>query len=153
ARGDTQDATARPNAVEVSIRAPARGATEEVVVVSCDRQGFNPRPCARGDRNGLGRRGARAVSIRAPARGATPVPRPDLERRAAFQSAPLREGRRSRRSSGTLTPQFQSAPLREGRHRTERAELVLLAVSIRAPARGATPASGPPAAAAGRFNP
>ena len=55
---------------------------------------FNPRPCARGDRPRSVAWGEQIVSIRAPARGATAAPLASGPS-TSFQSAPLREGRPS----------------------------------------------------------
>ena len=55
----------------VSIHAPARGATIILWILGIIRQGFNSRPCERGDQSGDQDYPSRAVSIHAPARGAT----------------------------------------------------------------------------------
>jgi len=71
-----------------------------------------------------------------------------------FQSAPLREGRPP--SSPTLSssaPKFQSAPLREGRLADYGTPIWAFAVSIRAPARGATGVEVEILGVAIRFNP
>ena len=170
----------------VSIHAPARGATDPAVHERIATDGFNPRPCARGD-VGVSRRlerttgsfnprpcargdrraarddlRRRCVSIHAPARGATQRPSgrssigdvsihaPARGATAAmrsgsparrFQSTPLREGRHVRSSTRPRLPTFQSTPLREGR-RGLCADIARFdAVSIHAPARGATSCS------------
>jgi len=139
ARGDLLEARALRAPVEVSIRAPARGATQGGSRIADPGIGFNPRPCARGDEDYRRKcRDPGAVSIRAPARGATctacrqPRSRPVSIRAPArgatssnvyrythqvsFQSAPLREGRPDvYRWAKGRSARFQSAPLREGR--------------------------------------
>ncbi len=50
ARGATQRSILPERIVEVSIHAPARGATEAVPKGWALGKRFNPRPCARGDR-------------------------------------------------------------------------------------------------------
>jgi len=216
----------------VSIRAPARGATLKNTSIESTtssfqsaplREGrqacnpaslrgsfcFNPRPCARGDRlTPAGRAPCTGplVSIRAPARGATRVKQVVFDQPITFQSAPLREGRRTRprerrHNRASFNPRpcargdvpsprrrippsgfnprpcargdkilwqieksgvasfnprpcargddpeigaifslraFQSAPLREGRRGRIDPSRLRPAVSIRAPARGAT---------------
>ena len=79
-------------ASNVSIHAPARGATAAAISVSHADAGFNPRPRARGDR------------VRS--RHAT------IDR--WFQSTPPREGRLARRRSASTMRKFQSTPPREG---------------------------------------
>src|SRR5262249_2725961 len=79
---------------DVSIHAPARGATPAFSATSPRRARFNPRPCARGD-------AGRLTSPCPPSR---------------FQSTPLREGRPLSAYAASLHYEFQSTPLREGRH-------------------------------------
>ena len=55
----------------VSIHAPARGATISAGLQYSYDEGFNPRPCARGDNKLLQAVKGSLVSIHAPARGAT----------------------------------------------------------------------------------
>ena len=125
---------------DVSIRAPARGATSVPAHVG--------RPVA-------------AVSIRAPARGATPYgamaiggaagfqsapPRggrlvaagEPYSAPAEFQSAPPRGGRPGITGAAARSTSFQSAPPRGGRPAVTARLQAIAAVSIRAPARGAT---------------
>jgi len=77
----------------VSIHAPARGATRPSWRSTMMSTSFNPRPCARGDDMQL---------------------LTDSEK-AAFQSTPLREGRRLSARISPMISLFQSTPLREGR--------------------------------------
>ena len=102
-----------------------------------------------------------SISIHAPARGATRHSS-SWHTRGQFQFTPLREGRRVPTAAETGTTSFQFTPLREGRRSGRRAPsqsryfnsrpcergdlcfLLLLwreAISIHAPARGATPTS------------
>ncbi len=137
-RGGRRPATTcRPNR-QVSIHAPARGATDGVEVGAYAAPGVSIHAPARGatrstsasarggrfqstpPRGGrLARREARqareAVSIHAPARGATPTPRACASRSSRFQSTPPRGGRRG-----------------------DSPNLSRWKVSIHAPARGAT---------------
>ena len=102
--------------IAVSIHAPARGATRRRKLTSRSCQGFNPRPCARGDRTGSG----------------------TWARLASFQSTPLREGRPRSWSRICGRGLFQSTPLREGRLTELERQFDANGVSIHAPARGAT---------------
>ena len=79
-------------AFDVSIHAPARGATAENPRAVLQRGRFNPRPRAGGDRSAMGLWSAAVVSIHAPARGATNPPCLAADR-AVFQSTPPRGGR------------------------------------------------------------
>ena len=79
---------------DVSIHAPARGATPRERASFPPKACFNPRPCARGD--------ASMASLSLLSR--------------MFQSTPLREGRRVLMVTAIDTQKFQSTPLREGRH-------------------------------------
>jgi len=116
---------------------------------------FNPRPCARGDQDTLDLYDQLArVSIRAPARGATYHEVVVDCEHDEFQSAPLREGRLIAVQSTNRLGKFQSAPLREGRpfgHDCTGTGTTL--VSIRAPARGATPTDLPRWRCRPSFNP
>ena len=102
---------------EISIRAPARGATIRGDINADDRLYFNPRSREGSDEHCRQASGHQFISIRAPARGATAV---DLHHLSAesFQSA-LPRGERL-----LCFLQFRDA----------------LFISIRAPARGATSA-------------
>ena len=105
----------------VSIRAPARGATSIAINPGSGdrRQSFNPRPRTGGDK---------------PQRSS----RPSLAR--SFNPRP-RTGGDVKATRLTIRPyRFQSAPPHGGRHRTLRGgSRATASVSIRAPARGATP--------------
>jgi len=120
----------------VSIHAPARGATPSPRQTSRSLQGFNPRPCARGDLTAPVIKTLPLVSIHAPARGAT-------QNAIAsgisgqFQSTPLREGRRNQYHISCRLSCFNPRPCARG---DEFPEIDPLNddVSIHAPARGAT---------------
>ena len=114
ARGATGDTGGNKVRSEVSIHAPARGATSISCPSASLKSGFNPRPCARGDE--LVSTGTREhrVSIHAPARGATQVHKACFLS-SEFQSTPLREGRHAKFFQSKHTFEFQSTPLREGR--------------------------------------
>jgi len=120
---------------DVSIRAPARGATPTSARPRPSRC-FNPRPCTRGDSTSSGAAVPSAVSIRAPARGATQgiLAHTDV---LAFQSAPLHEGRPHRQRRRDRRGCFNPRPCTRG---DVPYPIVIpgAKVSIRAPARGAT---------------
>ena len=126
-----------PHREAVSIHAPARGAT------GCRIRGACPRPCfnsrAREGRDPTRRRrGPRraAVSIHTPARGATYVYSVDVLS-PLFQFTRPRGARRRFRAGATASKSFNSRA-REGRDLDWRATGPKSAVSIHAPARGAT---------------
>ena len=100
--------------MDISIPAPARGATAPCAPCRRIHRYFNSRPCERGDVGGHPQHPSVAISIPAPARGATPA----AVRRAVFrqfQFPPLREGRHNRKIKVFFYVQFQFPPLREGR--------------------------------------
>ena len=123
----------------ISIHAPPRGATREVMACMILPRDFNSRPSARGDwRNGntycrfgisihAPPRGATLsgalflyrppISIHAPPRGAT-VSRSASPAALPFQFTPLREGRRLGAGARYRMILFQFTPLREGRRWT-----------------------------------
>ena len=95
ARGATVLDYKAHTSMTVSIHAPARGATQLDFIPFCTFDGFNPRPCTRGD--------ADIVMDRA-----------DL---VMFQSTPLHEGRPAQLTQLDGQMVFQSTPLHEGRPR------------------------------------
>jgi len=100
---------------------------------------FNPRPCARGDDLLVHLRLEGLVSIHAPARGATVGIWLLGGWIAKFQSTPLREGRRRRPGRGPVHRDcFNPRPCARGDRAGVAEDQVKLAVSIHAPARGAT---------------
>ena len=123
---------------EVSIHAPARGATIFACSTIHYNYSFNPRPCARGD---FHRDNSQSFH-----QGFNPRPcaRGDFVSHFyqfpsySFQSTPLREGRPCRFSRSYRNLMFQSTPLREGRLYSFPGRPPVLSVSIHAPARGAT---------------
>ena len=58
-------------AVCISIRAPARGATQSIPIILCNRNNFNPRSREGSDSHSIATNDIFHISIRAPARGAT----------------------------------------------------------------------------------
>ena len=164
ARGATAVVVVLARVAGVSIHAPARGATITLWTRKRRGGGFNPRPCTRGDETQARTDQRGDVSIHAPARGATLAARKG-EVFKLFQSTPLHEGRPCSWCGGSpphsFNPRpctrgdgwvpgeeggmetFQSTPLHEGRPEKRGKALPELLVSIHAPARGATPSSGP----------
>ena len=100
----------------VSIHAPAKGATLHKATQRDNLDGFNPRPCERGD----------------PRKSAS------FGWCAWFQSTPLRKGRHGKRNHSILSFGFQSTPLRKGRPSASSQDTDNPCVSIHAPAKGAT---------------
>ena len=78
-------------------------------------ENFNSRPSARGDRGQTSQRHMEGISIHAPPRGATGGAGTLLLLFGLFQFTPLREGRRTTRTSTLWRKPFQFTPLREGR--------------------------------------
>jgi len=79
------------------------------------------------------------VSIRAPARGATGLRQTHGRPCGTFQSAPLREGRRSAFAMvDARASSFNPRPCARGDRVSKRVGRLAGEVSIRAPARGAT---------------
>ncbi len=145
---------------EVSIHAPARGATQRWIPVSSQPEVSIHAPARGATECSVQLIGEPIVSIHAPARGATNGSRMEPPG-GLFQSTPPRGGRpaaaprshrpgprfnpRPRAGGDTNSPhrsvmehQFQSTPPRGGRPAQVREELPLDRVSIHAPARGAT---------------
>ena len=132
ARGATPIDRRGSAARRVSIHAPARGATPRSSLASTISTGFDPRPCARGDKIGY----------------AGPI------ENLLFRSKPQREGRLTSRSKLRIkVPVSIHAPAR-GRLSGVDHQIGVF-VSIHAPARGATPAAPapPPPEAAFRSTP
>ena len=156
----------------VSILAPARGATlpffrviiqyafqfsplqegrhnttSFILISLC----FNSRPCKRGDVERHLKQIINIVSILAPARGATYQVKTKLDT-VLFQFSPLQEGRRYYETAPAELEVFQFSPLQEGRPGPRKGCPGYAAVSILAPARGATrPPQGLPGLC-GSFN-
>ena len=156
---------------QVSIHAPARGATRRRTMEAVQDLPFQSTPPARGRPSVKRGDGKELVSIHAPARGATNVSSP-LERirvsippprggdnhpranhrHSWFQSTPPRGGRRYYEPSKSQSNKFQSTPPRGGRPGS-RDNMYDDQVSIHAPARGATPLEDPENAPSICFNP
>ena len=102
-------------ATQVSIHAPAGGATwSERMTKSMDTC-FNPRPRRGGDRTGLWRFSLLQVSIHAPAGGATSDDGFATAATTVFQSTPPQGGRPERGRMVQITTLFQSTPPQGGR--------------------------------------
>ncbi len=147
-------------AADISIRAPARGATRATQLqchMACD---FNPRSREGSDTARHGHSGIKSISIRAPARGATDSPSPSVPGSGISIRAPARGATFSslqnplRSSTISIRAPARGATLRRrtndhlGRHFNPRSRegsdflnlriLGFQPISIRAPARGAT---------------
>ena len=101
---------------QISIHAPARGATPRTKSTTGDGTDFNSRPCERGD--------TCAPSLR--------------ERLHYFNSRPCERGDLELRTAQLKRRQFQFTPLREGRQYEGEGSTATGKISIHAPARGAT---------------
>ena len=123
---------------EVSIHAPARGATPRRKPLPRGRACFNPRPRERGDQT------VSAPNIRMRLFQSTPPREGRHEQKdkhpssKKFQSTPPREGRLGCEVDGFPAIEFQSTPPREGRPSRNPGDRGAEPVSIHAPARGAT---------------
>ena len=99
---------------------------------------FNPRPRTGGDLAECGVDPHEFVSIHAPARGATLALVFELWSMLSFQSTPPHGGRRRFANFARISAWFQSTPPHGGRPRITWDGMFPGAVSIHAPARGAT---------------
>ena len=106
------------------------------------RADFNSRPSARGDNPDTTTGRDNHISIHAPPRGATVSTGPK-NITYQFQFTPLREGRRTSRTTGCKRHSFQFTPLREGRRGVSVHHGADGKISIHAPPRGATRTSSP----------
>ena len=158
-RGDFSAAYQEYLAANISILAPARGATRAFEVpytarqfqfsplregrrATADHPGrdvyFNSRPCERGDRRDLLHRAGQLISILAPARGATSQCFKCSATVNAFQFSPLREGRLVQELRNIVTRgDFNSRPCERGDRKGDQPVKITI-ISILAPARGAT---------------
>ena len=148
--------------MEISILAPARGATHTGIGRGESiRFQFSPLREGRHEIDVLAARGV-LISILAPARGATP-PKSNQEEhcnisilapargatfigrasdhRVHFNSRPCERGDLHGYEAERQQKKFQFSPLREGRHGRWTADYINPGISILAPARGATPES------------
>ena len=130
-RGDVTSPSLRMSSAIVSIHAPAGGATREAGAHSS----------------------SSSVSIHAPAGGATRVPPLLRITSTRFRSTPLREGRPSTVGATAERSLFRSTPLREGRQASINDLSEPTAVSIHAPAGGATIRPWLTFPCTGRFDP
>ena len=124
-------------AADISIRAPARGATRATQLqchMACD---FNPRSREGSDTARHGHSGIKSISIRAPARGATDSPSPSVPGSGISIRAPARGATLRRRTNDHLGRHFNPRS-REGSDFLNLRILGFQPISIRAPARGAT---------------
>ena len=158
ARGATKDlvaATAAPHCRVVSIRAPARGATCPASARRAAGEQFQSAPPHGGRRRvDSGSQAHDGVSIRAPARGATRGIRSGATPPQVSIRAPARGA--TDLQSGLMSwasLMFQSAPPHGGRPVCHWFPAFLQLVSIRAPARGATLSSAMTARLLQSFNP
>ena len=125
----------------ISIHAPPRGATAGYYGNGAWVLDFNSRPSARGDRAKLEKIIKLLISIHAPPRGATGYGLL-YSWQEIFQFTPLREGRHNLSKTARLCIKFQFTPLREGRRVYLNSMFMHQTISIHAPPRGATFASG-----------
>ena len=137
--GDRRDRSVSLRSAGVSIHAPAKGATASTDDRGSIRRGFNPRPREGGDRADQRRRQPmQRVSIHAPAKGATPDRTSTRDRTCSFNPRPREGGDRAGASIAARRSSFNPRP-REGGDRTGRCHAsAVVAVSIHAPAKGAT---------------
>ena len=146
--------------MEVSIHAPARGATRPGRLAAGGKKCFNPRPRAGGDKTNSSKTTKKWMFQSTPPRGGRPClrriglhvwlfqstpprgGRPKIDIRVAvciwFQSTPPRGGRQPWAHSFAVGRLFQSTPPRGGRRGTTVIDGGMTIVSIHAPARGAT---------------
>ena len=122
---------------QVSIHAPAWGATPVVLVLSLVRRGFNPRTRMGCDRKIIEYLGEKEVSIHAPAWGATDVHQAIASLRG-FQSTHPHGVRRGFCLAHSKCCQFQSTHPHGVRLCRFIHQTYLVMVSIHAPAWGAT---------------
>ncbi len=141
AGGDSYRCASTRRRDRVSIHAPARGATSSARCDATSQIAFQSTP-PRGGRRPLRRyaRQALSVSIHAPARGATTPHDQRVELRAGFNPRPRAGGDASTSAEIAGRVEFQSTPPRGGRPRRALTTRRQSAVSIHAPARGATSA-------------
>ena len=138
---------------DVSIHAPARGATSVAGQTAIRPCGFQSTP-PRGGRPSCGRRSLTSgacVSIHAPARGATSTGFRGTFRTSRFNPRPRAGGDFHDTINRWHTCPFQSTPPRGGRLAAARRRRLRMHVSIHAPARGATGSGSRPTSGRGSF--
>ena len=136
--GGDPESPRRADAIRVSIRAPAWGATYVRRVGRSARQSFNPRPRMGGDLTPWQITKVEAFQS-APPHGGRLEYILRGEGDGKFQSAPPHGGRPPDAQTNQTGSKFQSAPPHGGRRDQEASQQHHQAVSIRAPAWGATP--------------
>ena len=111
--GGDEDSADLARRVNVSIRAPARGATRPSAELSGAQSGFNPRPRTGGDQELPLLEARDTVSIRAPARGAT-SPADETDQSCAAGTKTLTTGLFDARTDGCFgtVPGAQKAQIR-----------------------------------------
>jgi len=122
----------------VSIHAPARGATSITATTGTNGTVVSIHAPARGATANAHTMARAYVFQSTPPRGGRPYNLYFRQPTSRFQSTPPRGGRRGKSVSATRSSWFQSTPPRGGRHEREAEEAANMAVSIHAPARGAT---------------
>ena len=121
----------------ISIHAPARGATKQAAAPFRNCSYFNPRSREGSDARGRGGGAAEGISIHAPARGAT-LEVVEVVRRRVFQSTLPRVERRATSTWSCCRRVFQSTLPRVERRGKIYVVCSRGAISIHAPASGAT---------------
>ena len=136
--GSDNEALGEMRDTDISIHAPAKGATNEKPIRCWGIVYFNPRSREGSDQVRAKKSKYPAISIHAPAKGATWrswMRKP----RSLFQSTlPRRERHRLKRAM-VLCDRFQSTLPRRERHRPVAHLFSISGISIHAPAKGATP--------------
>ena len=126
----------------VSIRAPRTGGDAEQVALADRVASFNPRPRTGGDRRRQDQTGGSKSFQSAPPHGGRQTRPHRPLHNSKFQSAPPPRGATETGLKYGAKRLFQSAPPHGGRLAALRILSATQAVSIRAPARGATLAAG-----------
>ena len=121
----------------LSIHAPTRGATCEILKLTPDYFAFNPRSYKRSDNIGVTTSQQMLLSIHAPTRGAT-IYLSTLFYYLYFQSTLLQEERQEDTIMANIYAFFQSTLLQEERRGSAQYKGWHLLLSIHAPTRGAT---------------
>ncbi len=126
--------------IQVSIHAPARGATYNIPLLCCQRLSFNPRPCARGDLMvSIGRNCVFQVSIHAPARGATAGASRQCAQARVSIHAPARGATLTRLGDVSCRTGFNPRPCARGDYICALSSLPLTRFNPRPCARGDPP--------------
>ena len=127
------------HSAEISIPAPARGATPGEQIQSEVHRDFNSRPCERGDWTMMPTSWQTINFNSRPCERGDTLQQMQLANIGIFQFPPLREGRRGRVQFYKYPPvYFNSRPCERG-DGSDFAGMAINNISIPAPARGATP--------------